>query len=373
MKRRDLVAGLACAAGLGPLTGARATAPFDIRRYVYVPSATTPDVTIIDTETNSVAGTFRTAIIARQAVISRQAATLIATDGQSAAVSLVDVVSGAGSTVALPAPVGRLTLGTTGRLIAASDLAGGSLALIRLDEDRRNIVTAVPGLPPLRDAMFGELDIALYIAADGVGVIDVAKGRLTHEIATFQPSHSGIAALARTANGRQVLALPRGGGPINVLDPDQERIIARVGAGFGAAAMVPSGTGRYLLVPNTIEATLTVFRSESFSNPVLLPGALGVTGIYTAWLDSVAFMPSTVRQSVLVYDLDTVTLVREIALPGRPGAGAVTADSRTLYLPVQDPPQVVAIDADSRKLAAVFALAEPPLAALVAGGWGICH
>jgi DNA-binding beta-propeller fold protein YncE len=203
--------------------------------------------------------------------------------------------------------------------------------------------------------------------------IDVAQRRLTHEIPTVRPNHSGIAALARTANGRQVLALPRGGGPISVFDPEQDRIIARVEAGFGAAAMVPSGTGRYLLVPNTIEATLTVFRSESFSDPVSLPGGPGVTGVYTAWLDSIAFMPDSVRQSVLMYDLDSLSLVSEIALRGRPGPGAVTPDSRTLYLPVLDPPRVVAIDAASREVAAVFDIAEPPLAALVAGGWGIFH
>jgi hypothetical protein len=35
--------------------------------------------------------------------------------------------------------------------------------------------------------------------------------------------------------------------------------------------------------------------------------------------------------------------------------------------------RVLAIDAATRKVAAVFDLAEPPLASLVAGGWGVCH
>jgi hypothetical protein len=84
-------------------------------------------------------------------------------------------------------------------------------------------------------------------------------------------------------------------------------------------------------------------------------------------------MPSTSEHSVLVYDLDMMRRMDEIVLRGRPGPGAVTPDSRILFLPVLDPPQVVAIDAATRKIAAVFDLAEPPLAALVAGGWGVCH
>jgi hypothetical protein len=376
--RRDMLVGLACAIGVGAPTRAHATiepALFDIRRYVYVPSTTAPDVTIIDTENDWIAGRLHTGIVARQVVVSRETATLIATDGQSASVSLVNVVSGIARTVALPAPVDRLTVGTTGRLVAASDLAGGAIALIDLGEDRQDTVTLITGLPPLRDVMFGNLDTALYIAAggiSGVGVVDVAKARLLHEIATFQPTIAGVAALARTPDGRQLLARAWGG-PISVLDPEQGRAIAQVAGGLGTAGMFPSGTGSYLLIPDNIEATLAVFRSNRLSDPVALPGAVGVIGVYTAWLDSIAFVPSAPRRSVLVYDLDKMHLMDEIALPGTPVAGAVTPDSRTLYLPVLDPPRVVAVDGATRRIAATYDLPSRPLAALVAGGWGICH
>jgi DNA-binding beta-propeller fold protein YncE len=378
-RRRDVLAGLACAIGVGAPTCAQATiepALFDIRRYVYVPSTTVPDVAVIDTEDDRIAARLHTGIVARQAVVSRDTATLIATDGQSASVSLLDVVSGKTRTVALSAAVDRLTVGTTGQLVAASDLAGGTIALIDLGEERQDRVTMITGLPPLREVMFGDLDTALYIAAEGlsgVGVVDVAKAKLLHEIATFQPTPDGVAALARTPDGRQVLARPRGGGPISVLDPEQGRAVAQVAGGPGTMGIFPSGTGNYLLIPDDIEATLAVFRSNRLDDPVALPGAAGVIGVYTAWLDSIAFVPSAVRRSVLVYDLDKMHLVDEITLPGAPAAGAVTADSRTLYLPILDPPIVVAVDGNTRRIVATYDLPSPPLAALVAGGWGICH
>jgi DNA-binding beta-propeller fold protein YncE len=371
--RRHLLLGFAAAVDAASRAAAE---PFDIRRYVYVPGATTPNVTVIDTETNLIAGTFHTGIVAREAVVGREAATLIATDGRSASVSLVNVVTGTSRSVSLPGPAERLTVGTTGWVAAASGLAAGTIALIDLGEEHPDKVSTIRGLPPLRDAMFGDLDTAIYIAAEGlggIGVVNVGQARITHEIAPVQPNPNGFAAMARSLNGRQILALPIGGGPISVLDPERGEAVGRVNAGAGATGMFPSGTGRYLLVPNGVDATLAVFRSETPGDPVSLSGAAGVTSVYTAWLDSIAFMPSPDGHSVLVYNLDTMRRVDEITLRGRPGAGAVTPDSRTLFLPVSDPPQVVAIDAATCKIAAVFDLPEPPLAALVAGGWGLCH
>jgi hypothetical protein len=377
--RRDVLAGLAFSIGISASDDAYATiepAVFDIRRFVYIPSSTTPDVTVIDAEGDRIAGRLHTGIIARQAVVSRETATLIATDGQSASVSLVDVVSGVPRTVALSAPVDRLSVGTTGRSVAAANLAAGTIALIDLGEDRQDKVTLITGLPPLRDVMFGDLDTSLYIATEGtggVGLIDVAHARLSREIATFQPMPAGVAALARTPNGRQLLARPQGGGPISVIDPEQGRAIAQVAGGPGTKGIFPSGTGKYLLIPDNIDATLAVFRSDRLDDPVALPGATGVIGVYTAWLDSIAFVPSAFRRSVLVYDLDKMHQVDEIALAGMPVAGAVTADSRALYLPVIDPPSVVAVDGATQRIVARYELTNPPLAALVAGGWGICH
>ena len=87
----------------------------------------------------------------------------------------------------------------------------------------------------------------------------------------------------------------------------------------------------------------------------------------------VVFIPNSAGYRPLIYDLDARRPAGEIALAGPPLRGAVTPDSRTLYLPVRDPPCVVAVDGASRTVSARFDLASPPLAALVAGGWGICH
>jgi len=374
LRRRALMVGLA---GLGLCRPAAATvdpARLEIGRYVYVPSAVTPDVSVIDSEANRIVGQMPAGLVARQAVISRSAATLVAIDGRSPTAALVDVFAGTVRRVALPAPAQRLTLGAAGQLVAATDLAGGTIAVIDLGEGR--VSTRIAGLPKLRDVMFGARDTVLYVAADGisgVGVVDLASGVMTHRIAASRPDPAGMAALARTPDGRLILALPQGGGPISVLDPAKGAPVGQLAAGLGTDAVFPSGAGNYLLVPDSESATLAVFRAAHPADPVSLPGAAGVVGLYTAWLDSVAFMPSAADRRVLVYDLDAMRRIDDIALRGTPARGAVTADSRALYLPVLDPPSLLVLDGQTRAVSASIDLPSRPLAAIIAGASGVCH
>ncbi len=375
------MAGIAGLAGLAlsrPVRAATNPALLEIGRYVYVPSAVTPDVSVIDISVNRIIGQLHTGLVAQQAVVSRNAATLIAIDGHSSSVSLVDVFAGTQRSVTLSAPAQRLTVGLSGQLVAATDLQGGAVTVIDLAAcgAEGSVMTRITGLPVLRDAMFGEQDTVLYVAAEGIsgiGVVDLASGIMTRHIGANQPGSAGMSALARTPDGRRILALPQGGGPISVLDPSKGAPVGQLQAGVGTEGVFPSGVGNYLLVPDNFAETLAVFRSGRPADPISLPGAAGVVGAYTAWLDSVAFMPSTASRSVLVYDLDAMKRMEDIPLRGIPARGAVTADSRALYLPVLDPPAILVLDGETRSVTASLDLPNQPLTALIAGGSGLCH
>jgi DNA-binding beta-propeller fold protein YncE len=374
MNRRSLLGGLAGLAASRPAWSAVNPALLDISQYVYVPSAVTPDVSVIEIGTNRIVGQLHSGVVPLQAVVSRSAATLVAIDGKSAAACLVDVFAGTTRRVALPSPAQRLTVAANGQLAAATDLPGGSITVIDLGDGR--VSHRITGLPRLRDAMFGERDTVLYIAAEGIsgiGVVDLASGTMTRQIAAFKPGSAGVAALARTPDGRRLLALPQAGGPIGVIDAASGAVVGQLPAGVGTEGVYPSGIGNFLLIPDSLAATLGVFRTAHPADPVSLPGAAGIVGIYTTWLDSVAFMPSAARRSVLVYDLDSMQRTDDIALCGKPAQGAVTSDSRALYLPVLDPPSLLVLDGESRSITATLEIPHQPLAALIAGGSGLCH
>ncbi|BAS00255.1 hypothetical protein BV133_2661 [Blastochloris viridis] len=342
-----------------------------IQGYVFVPSAETPAISVIDTDTDRIVGTLHIDIVPRQVEVSRELAKLVATDGR-AALSVLNVSGGALKEIVLPNLAQRLVLGSRGRILAAIDLAAGAIALVDLDTDR--VRTKIAGLPPLRDVMFANQDTLIFYAAEGlagIGMIDVMSGEHVGEI-VLGAIGTEIATLTRTPSDRQALAQPQGGGTIAVLDLERRQAIDHIEAGPGAGPAVPSGTGRVLLIPEPSRQALVV-RSERLVQPVRLRGASVVTGIYTAWLDSVGFVASAALHRLLVYDLDRPSLSGEITLPGTPLRGAVTSDSRKLYLPLMDPPKLMVVDGQSQRVVATIALPSTPLAAIVAGGWGVCH
>jgi hypothetical protein len=347
----------------------------DIRRYVFVPYAGSQDVAVVDIDTMRIASTLRTGLAAEKVAVSRDTATLVAVNSNAARASLTNVFSGASQLIDLPAPASGLTIGASGHIGATYSPTQGKIVLLDLDEGKAT--KTIMGLSALRDVMFGAQDTQLFIAAAdlaGVGVVDVETAKLIGQIATFQPSTSGVAALARAPNGREVLARPFDGGPISVLDPEAGKPVAELAESTRTAGMFPSGTGNYLALPRADKAAIRVLRFATPGvAPVEMPAPPGTVGVYFTWLDSIAFLSSTDSNGLRVYDLDAMRLLDEVVLPGPPLPGAVTPDSRTLFLPVRDPPQLLAVDGETHRVVEQIALSGVPLLATVAGGWGVCH
>ncbi|MBB5046895.1 hypothetical protein HNR60_001644 [Rhodopseudomonas rhenobacensis] len=359
------VIGLVPIAQAGPATGY-------IERYVFVPSAVSPIVTLIDTDTDQISGTLQLEYVPGQVEVSRELTKLIATEGRSA-MTVLGVFGGPPNQIALPNAAQRLVLGARGRVVAAIDPTAGAIALVDLVSER--VTASITGLPPLRDVIFGNDDSTIYVVAKGgggIGVIDAVTGRQLRQIVAGAPPGTDIGTLTRLPGDRRLLLQPQGGGSIDVLDLGLERTIDRIDVTVGAGPAVPSGTGTVLMIPDGLRQTLVV-RSEHFPAPVTLRGAAGVTGTYSAWLDSVGFVASAARRQLLVYDLDRPALAKEITLPGVPVRGAVTVDSRKLYLPLSDPPKLLVVDGKTQQVVATIDLPSQPLVAIVAGGWGVCH
>jgi YVTN family beta-propeller protein len=125
------------------------------------------------------------------------------------------------------------------------------------------------------------------------------------------------------------------------------------------------------LIADNQSATLTIMHGDDA--PTALPAATGVSAIYTAWFDSLALVPSSTSNAVLLYDLDTRRPAGIISLASAPGKGAVTPDGRKLYLPLPHAGQVAVIDARQRKLIASIPISVSPATVLLAGSYGVCH
>lgn len=374
--RRGLILGCAgagiLAAGLSRgAHAAEAAAPLDVTRYVYAGSAAAPEVFLINTETNAVENRVPLGLIAEQMLVNRGDGVVIAGGRASPVLALAGAFGGNLRSVALPEPVARITGSSDGTAVAVLGSSGRVVSIV--DIDAGAVRATIRGLPRVRDIMFDAQNSSLYVAADGlegVGVLDIAAGRLSN---TLAGGATGFSALARSADGRRILALAEAGGPIDVFDAQANTALGQLADGQGASGIYPSSIAGLLLVPNDSKATLAVYRPGQLEQAAVLPGARGVTGVYATWLDSVALMPSQAGRSVLAYDLDRVRQLPDIEVGGNPGKGVVSADTGTLYLPMQGQKRIVAIDGATQRVKRSIDLPADVQVVATAGGGGLCH
>lgn len=343
-------------------------------RYVFVPLRHSRTVTVVEKSTDRVIGMVHVGLVPNQMVASEAAGKLAAIDGSAAAVSVVDLASGQDITLRLPFAPQRLVMSPDGYMVAAVNADAGAVAFLELT--RTKLVSQLEGLSPIRDVMFGPDGAFLYLAAErlsGIGVLDVARGKLIEQIALPALRVNGITSLTRAPNGRIGYAKMRDERAVNLFDLSNFKAIRQVEVAHRSDKVFPTGSGGYLIAPDSSEKTVTIVANASLTVVGMLPGAAQMTTVYSGWFDTLALVPSAAERRLLVFDLDRIARAPDILLPGVAGPGAVTPDGSKLYLALEEMNHVAVVDLQSRKLNRMIALAGNPIAAIMTKSFDICH
>lgn len=347
--------GAAAAEGLG-----------DVQRIVFVAGKNETAVAAIAIDTDKIVGRLDLGLVPHRMQVSESLAKLVAADGRAGGVAVAELAAGKVQFLPLAFSPDRLLVSPDGLTLMAANDNSGAIALIDLLTVKEK--GRIAGPANIRDVMFTGDATSLFIAADsvrGVAIYDVAAARQVSVI-----EGAPAIALARSPNGREGFALSDG----TILHFDlKTRTILGNAPGQGAAALFPTGTGRYLMLPGSTARTLTIAPTQPLASTRPLKAAAGVSAAYSAWFDTVAFVLSGPARTVLVYDLERLEPAGALALSGTPGPGVVTPDGGKLYLPVEESGEVVAIDARFRRRAASIPVGFSPVLAVMAGGYGICH
>jgi DNA-binding beta-propeller fold protein YncE len=345
-----------------------------VARYVFIPSRNAPIVTVIERDSDGVVGTLDIGLVPEQVVVSEATRKLVAVDGIARAVSVVDLTNDRRLTIDLDCTPRRLIASPDGYVVAAADLSTGSVAFVDLMRNR--VVSRITGLSPMHDLMFGPDGAFLYVAADrsdGIGVVDVARGKLIEEIAVSGLRSAQAAGLTRSPSGRMGYVKAQGSRTISLVDLSNFRLVREIEVGRDALKAFPTGFGGYLVVPDNSERTVTIVANASLAVAAMLKGGTGMTTVHSGWFDRLALVPSATERKLLVYDLDRLSQAPDIPLPGSPGRGAVTQDGAKLYIALEDASKVAVIDLQRRVLLRTIAVASNPVAAIMAKSFDVCH
>lgn len=387
MRRARSVIALTLAMLVAGFFGTQAARALDeVGRYVFVPDRAGAQVAVIDTRTDTVVRQIPVGRVPHQVVVSPEIGKLVASNTADDTISIVDLAGGAARDVALGAEPEHMALAPDGRLLAVGNIGAGSVSLVDIAAARET--ARIDGFFAPHNLTFGPEGRRLYVANLGAGhisVVDVALGRIEAEISVGPRrevatagddvgDYQGLIDVTATPNGRLGFAAHGDSDSMAVIDLETRETIASLALGKQPWRAFPTADGRYMLVPNNGDRTVSVVSTESLSVVATLPGAADMTGVNTGWFETTAFVISRGEDKAVVLDLVEMRKAGEIALPGVPETGVTTPDGTRLYVALSGAGKVAVIDTRARRLVKMIdGVGEEPWGAKMVGALNYCH
>jgi YVTN family beta-propeller protein len=354
--------------------------------YVFVPNRGSADVAVIDSRTDRLVARLPVGRVPHQVVVSDVAGKLVASNTADDTISIVELSSLETRTLELDHEPEHMELAPDGRLLAIGNIAAGTVSLVSLDDEAER--ARVTGLFEPHNLTFSPDGSLLYVAnlgANHVSVVDVASGAIISEIKVAEPAalagtegpgaeFQGIIDVTRTPDGRLGFAAHGDGNRLAVIDLRTGQLRKNLQLGELPWRAYGTADGRYMLVPNNGDRTLSVISTATLEVAATLPSAADVTGVNTGWFETTAFALSRAENKAVVYDLQAMARVGEIAFPGTPETGVTTPDGTRLYVALSDTDQVAVIDVRERRLiATIDDVGDEPWGATMVGALNYCH
>jgi len=369
-----------------PLWPGHARAHESFEHYLFVPDRALAQVTVIDTNRDTVIAQIPVGKVPHQVVVSANLGKLVVSNTADDTLSIVDLETfKVRATLQLGAAPEHMELSPGGELLAVGNIDGGTVSLVSLAAERE--IARIPGLSQPHNLTFSPDGSKLYVANLGAGhvsVIDVAQARVVDEIPVAEPrlivatatdaAYQGIINVTASADGRLGFAAHGETGSLAVIDLVTGEKVRSLALGNRPWRAYGAANDRYMLVPNNGEGTISVISTETLEVVATLPGAAGVTGVNSDPAGHTAFAISRAENKLVLLDLDKLAPAGEIALPGSPETGVISPHGKKLYVALSGIGKVAVIDVPGRKLLGMIDnVGQEPWGTTLAGADNYCH
>jgi YVTN family beta-propeller protein len=347
----------------------------DIDRYVFVPSGDAAEVTVIDSAADKVIKVIELPDIASQIVVSEVTGRIIASHRDAGTVSMVDIETGSVEQIIdLGMTLQSLVMSPDGYRVAATDIDAGTISVIALAPEIK--ITRLDDQADPTGVTFSVDGSVLYLPdhrSNSVKLIDIEKRSVIGEI-PIGATAAGTSALSRSPDGRYGFCTIGHAEELAVFDFGMGEKIKALKLGRQPSRPYGTADGRYMLIANEGDRTVSVIDTYTFEVAATLPGASDVTAINTGWFESVAFVISRSENRAVVLDLMELQVAGEIPLDERPGPGVVTADGAKLYVALAGSNSVAVIDTRDRALKTIIAdVGSAPVGVTMTRTNNYCH
>lgn len=381
---------LAGAVKLSILTGLAASPALALdsaQDYLFVPNRASGDVAVIDSRTDKVIAKVTVGHVPHQVAVSKQQSKLVVTNSEDNSLSIIDLKSlETLATLTLDSEPEHMELSADGAVLAVANIAGGTVSLISLSQNTE--ISRISGLIEPHNMTFGPGDSLLYVGnlgADFVSVVDVKQARVVNEItvgeakavaskSTATDEYQGVINVTASPDGRIGFAAYGEGDRMAVIDLKSQKKVKDLITGDEPWRAFSTANGRYMIVPNNGDETVSVFSTTSLREVARLKGGADMTGVNTGWFDSTAFVISRGDNKAIMIDLDNMRNIGEIALESDPETGVTSPDGRKLYVALSGTDRVAVIDTQLRKITGYIEdVGDEPWGVHMAGAANYCH
>lgn len=357
-------------------------------QYIFVPNRSSADVAIIDSRTDKVVATVPVGNVPHQVAVSETLGKMITSNTADNTISIIDLRSlQEAITVSLGNEPEHMEISPAGDTLAIGNIGEGTVSLVDLRGNKE--VSRIAGLHEPHNMTFSSDGKKLFVGnlgANFMSVIDVDASKVVAELGVGEnqaiaslgtdEEHQGIINVTATPDGRLGFAAYGDGDEMAVFDLNTQEKLATVELGDSPWRAFATGNGKYMIVPNNGDETVSIFSTQApFKEVARLEGSEDMTGVNTGWFDTTAFVIGRGSNSITVIDLEKMENVGVIDIPGgTPETGVTTPDGTKLYVALSGTNEVAVIDTRSRKLIKkITDVGDEPWGAHIVGALNYCH
>lgn len=353
----------------------------DLLQYVFVVNQGSSEVVVVDTDSDSVVERIRLPSAPDEIILSEKSRKLLSSNlaGKSVTITSLDSLR-QDAVITLDFPPSRMRLGSAGRLLVVGNRDVGAISIIDLETGQETHY--IDGLEKPDYFIFGRDERFLYVASEDatrLQVVDVGSGEIQEDIPLVQTDtgKEGVAlvsALARTPGGQLGMVLRKDEAVMDVVDLRDNSRIKSVALSGSVDRIYPSANNQYLIIPDNDSGDVSVFSTWSLRELGVVPGAPDAAAVSIALFDSIAFVVSRERSSVLVFSIDDRRKLADIPMPAVPADSVVSVDGLKIYVALPGSGQLAVIDAIKLEVIAMIDdVGERPIDVITVRDLSYCH
>ncbi len=369
----------------------------DLSHLVVVTNRDADELTIVDMTTDEVIGKQKVALN------SQAHMTAFSPDGKKLAiaatannkVAVLDLSTNKVSEINVGSGPEHMDISKDNRWLYVGNIEGGTVSAIDLDQNRE--VARLKGFREPHGATIMASGNKVYIPNRGaqlVGMVNVSEQFSTSDIlvgsltglASFDRDQAGaamhrersipvngVANVTLTLDEKFAYIATGDTNSVTVLDTATDKIVRTIPVGLDPWRAYASPDGKYMVVPNNGDQTVSVIDAQSHTLVATLSGAVDMTGVNFA--SNKGYVISRGSSLVLVYDFSTLKKTGQLDMgkSARLETASTSPAGNKIYVASSSNNSLYVIDVESDRVKQIKDVGNFPWGVSIYKGQNYCH